>query len=74
MMTRMANNSLNRGDRVRAGLDGSFTGHLLGTGSSRDGFAYYQSDTNLNTPVWAVEDRATGEVRFFRADTITLLG
>ncbi len=62
---------LKRGDPVRAGLDGSFVGNLLGRGSSRDGFEFYQRDMkNMNIPVWAVEDRTTGEVRFFMADAI----
>ncbi len=72
----MATSSFNRGDLVRAGFDGSFIGHLMGQGSSRDGFEYYQRDLkdNMNIRVWAVEDRKTGEVRFFLEDAITLNG
>ncbi len=71
----METGSFNRGDSVRAGFDGSFTGTIMGSGSSRAGVEMYQRDMkdNMNIPVWAVENRSTGEVRFFTADAITLI-
>jgi hypothetical protein len=68
----MPNSQLQPGDPVVAiGIDEDpgFVGHLLAphTGGI---FTYYRSDTNPNVAVWAVEDRTTGEVRFFRADAL----
>jgi hypothetical protein len=58
--------SFQPGDRVRAGLDGSFVGNLIKTGeSARQTYVYVRTGADWNVPLWAVEDPATGEVRFF---------
>jgi hypothetical protein len=53
------------GDRVRAGLDGSFTGRLIKTGDSRATYVLVRTGDDWNVPLWAVENPDTGEVRFF---------
>jgi hypothetical protein len=56
--------SFQPGDRVRAGVDRSFVGHLVKTGENR--FAYQNVRTDeWNVPLWAVADAKTGEVRWF---------
>jgi hypothetical protein len=57
--------SFEPGDRVRAGLDGSFVGNLIKTSENRYCYVNVRSGTEWNVPMWAVEDPATGEVRFF---------
>lgn len=57
--------SFQPGDRVRAGLDGSFVGNLIKTGENRSAYVNVRTGAEWNVPMWAVEDPKTGEVRFF---------
>jgi len=53
------------GDRVRAGLDGSFVGTLIKTGENRATYQYVRTGDDWNVPLWCVGDPKTGEVRWF---------
>ena len=70
--------SFSPGDRVRAGRDGSFSGVLVKTGDARQTYTYVRtgtSDADWNVPMWAVQDPATDEVRFFvGTDAVQLAG
>ena len=61
------------GDRVRAGLDGSFVGNLIKTGENRATYSYVRTGADWNVPLWTVEDPATGEVRFFLGENVVQL-
>jgi len=57
--------SFQPGDRVRAGLDGSFVGHLIKTNENRSAYQNVRTGDDWNVPMWSVADPKTGEVRFF---------
>lgn len=65
MLGLMSIDSFQPGDRVRAGRDGSFVGNLFKTGDHRATYVYVRTGADWNVPMWAVENPATGEVRFF---------